>query len=41
MHVQILQDGLNELLKYIEGNDLNQSIKKGVSLLLARSIVSI
>ena len=26
MHIQILQDGLNALVKYTEDNDLNQSL---------------
>ena len=33
MNIQRLQDRLNALVKYIEDNDLNQYIKKGVSLL--------
>ena len=40
MHIRRLQDILNALAKYIEYNDLDQSIKK-VSLLLVRSIVSV
>ena len=27
MHTQILKDGLNELVKHVEDNNLNQSIK--------------
>ena len=41
MHGQRIQDGLNARVKYTEDNDLNQSIKKELILLLGRSIVSL